>query len=121
VNSSAAGKRAEAKVREDLIGNGYRLVTAHLSRGPADLMAGKPGQTLAVQVKRSARSGGGIGVVEWNDLVDHAEAFDALPVVAVAAPRCPVVYWRITGRKDGSGRRQPWVRFALDFADGVAS
>lgn len=124
MNSAAAGKRAEAKVRDDLTTNGYRLITSQMSRGPADVMAGKPGQTLAVQVKRALRSGGGVGVDEWNDLIDYAASFSAVPVIAVASPRQPVRYWRLTGRKVPGvrGRRQPWVAFSVDWlADGVSA
>ncbi|HET7406654.1 MAG TPA: hypothetical protein VFJ21_05890 [Mycobacteriales bacterium] len=114
MNSARVGKAAEARARADCTTNGYQLITSQLSRGPADFLAAKAGQVLAVQVKRSLRSGGGIGPDEWNALVEFSAAFGAVPVVAICAPRKPVAYWRITGRKDGSGRRQPWEPFLLD-------
>lgn len=118
MNSARVGKAAEARARADCTTNGYQLVTSQLSRGPADFLAGKPGQLLAVQVKRTLRSGGGIGVDEWNALVTFAGTFGAIPVVAICPPRRPVAWWRITGRKDGSGRRQPWEPMVLDEVAG---
>lgn len=114
MNTTAAGKRAEAKVRADLTDNGYSIVTSHLSRGAADMVAAKPAQRLVVQVKRSLRSGGGVAKDEWNALIDLAEAWTALPIVAVASPRAEICYFELTGRKDGSRRRQPWRPFVLD-------
>lgn len=118
MNTTAAGKRALRRVMDCLTADGYTLVESHISRGPADLMAAKAGQVLAVQVKRSL--GGSPRPDEWNALIDHAQAFGAVPVVAIAAPRRPVVYWQVLGRKDGSGRRQPWARFYLDEVEAAS-
>lgn len=118
MNAARAGKAAEHRARTDCETNGYTILTSHLSRGPADFHAAKPGQVLAVQVKRSL--GGSPRPDEWNALIDHAQAFGAVPVVAIAAPRRPVVYWRVLGRKDGSGRRQPWARFYLDEVEAAS-
>lgn len=120
MNSVAAGKRALAKVKEDVTDNGYRILESHISRGPADLLVGKVGERLAIQVKRSW--GASPRPEEWNALIDLAAAFEALPIVAIAAPRLPVQYRLITGRKDGTTKRQPWRHFSLDLlADGGAA
>lgn len=116
MSSASLGKAAELRVRKDLVANGYAIIQSHLSRGSSDILVGKPGVRLAVQVKRNLRSGGGIGVEEWNDLIDLAEAFDAVPVIAIAPSIAGIRYHRVTGRKDGSGRRQPWEPLVLDFA-----
>lgn len=111
---SRVGKAAEKRVRDYLAENGYQVNQSHISRGPADFLAGKPGQVLAVQVKRTPRSGGGIGVEEWNALIAYSLAFDAVPVIAFAPSIRGLVFYRVTGPKDGSGRRQPWVPFVVD-------
>lgn len=116
MSASRLGKEAERRVRLDLESNGFRIMAAHLSRGPADFLASKPDQTLAVQVKRSLRSGGGIGVEAWNELIDWSTDFNAIPVVAIAFPRTPIRYLEIVDRKDGSCRRQPWRALLVDFA-----
>lgn len=114
MNTSRLGKIAEKKVRDDLIEAGYVIVTSKLSRGPADLIAAKLGQSLAVQVKRQL--GGSPRPAEWNELCDLAEAFGAVAIVAFAPPRSALIYKRIIGRKgDGWQRRQPWVDFVLDI------
>lgn len=119
MSSSRVGKAAEKRVREDLVSNGYRLIQTHLSRTAADVHAGKSGQRLAIQVKRTPKSGGGVGVAEWNELIDIAADFDAIPLIAFAPDKNHITYHRITGRKDGSGRRQPWEPFAVDFTEGA--
>jgi Holliday junction resolvase len=112
MNASRLGKIAEKKVRDDLLAAGYTIVTSKLSRGPADLIAAKMGQSLAVQVKRML--GGSPRPAEWNELVDLAEAFGSVPVVAFAPPRCSIIYKRIIGRKAEGWQRQPWVDLVLD-------
>jgi hypothetical protein len=100
------GMYAQRKVRDDLIVNGYRVVTAAGSKGVADLVAFKPGQVLLVQVKNTA---GPLPPKERAELVDlawfmnwRAEPVNgwpawALPIAAAAPPKRPIVYRLLTG------------------------
>jgi Holliday junction resolvase len=110
VSAYRAGRDSEHKVRDDLTDNGYEVIRAAGSKGACDLIAFKPGQVLLVQVKRS----GYVAPEAWNRL--HALAACLPGVVAViadAAPRKPLAYWRLDGPKTARGR-QPWSPFLLD-------
>ena len=57
VNTAAQGRRIEWAVRDYLILNGYEVVRAAGSKGPADLVAFKSGQLLVISVKRTTPPG----------------------------------------------------------------
>jgi hypothetical protein len=56
-NTAAQGRRIEWAARDYLILNGYEVVRAAASKGPADLVAIKPGQVLIINVKRTTAPG----------------------------------------------------------------
>jgi Holliday junction resolvase len=93
------GMYAQRKVRDDLVVNGYRVVTAAGSKGVADLVAFKPGQALLVQVKNTI---GPLPPRERAGLVALARFANgrsvwALPIAAAAPPKRPIVYRLLTG------------------------
>ena len=106
-NRYRSGVEFERRIRLDLETNGYRIIRAAGSKGKIDLLAGKPGQRLAVQCKRT----GHLGTAEWNQLIEWAVVFDAIPILAVGGRG--VRYWLLTGRKVQRGVR-PMVPFVID-------
>lgn len=106
-NHYRRGTAFERRVRADLEANGYRLIRSAGSKGKIDLLAGKPGQRLAVQCKIT----GLLSTAEWNLLIEWAACFDAVPVLAVGGRG--VRYWQLTARKTQRGKR-PMVPFLVD-------
>jgi Holliday junction resolvase len=102
------GRALEYRVRDQLQADGYFVIRAAASKGPADLVAIKPPQILLVQCKRS----GTLPPAEWNQLYDIADSLGAIAVMAVKGLRGTQLL-RLTGRKDGTcGRRQPMEPFS---------
>jgi hypothetical protein len=106
------GKRFEDRTGLHLLENGYFVVRAGGSRGPADLVAVKHGQVLLVQCKTS----GSLAPAPWNALYDAAAGCGAIPVMAEKDAPGSLRYWRLERRKDGLGGRQPMVLFVIDEA-----
>ena len=106
----AAGTRTEHKVRELLEAEGYVCARTAGSKGALDLLAVKPGELLMVQVKRS----GVLGPAGWNRLYELAVMAGAIPILADAPIRRPIVFYRLLARKDRPGARQPFEVFLLD-------
>ncbi|WP_033307385.1 restriction endonuclease [Streptomyces iakyrus] len=112
----ARGRDLEHRVRAHLREEGYEVLRTAGSKSKVDLVAIKPGQILLVQCKRS----GALPPAEWNALWDLAQMIGAVPVLAEQLARGRK-YWRLTGRKDQPGRRQPYTELTLDeLAAGVA-
>ncbi len=103
------GRDLEYRAKRLLETDGYFVLRAAASKGPVDLVAIKPGQTLFVQCKRS----GTLPPAEWNALFDLALPLGAVPLMAVRGLR-GTQFQRLTGRKDGSRRRQPMTPFTTD-------
>jgi len=99
------GRRFEYRVRDYLQAAGYFVLRSPASRSPIDLLAVGKGQSLFVQAKRS----GYCGPQEWNELLGLAESVQgAVPLlVEPGGKRGEILFWMLTGRKDGSKRRQP--------------
>lgn len=111
------GRDLEHRVRTHLRNEGYEALRTAGSKSKVDLVAIKPGQILFVQCKRS----GALPPAEWNALWDLAQMVGAVPVLAEQLARGRK-YWRLTGRKDQPGRRQPYTEIVLDeLAEAVAS
>lgn len=108
-NHYANGKAFQRRIRLHLIDNGYRIIESAGSKGKIDIIAGKPGQRLAIQCKIR----GALGTDEWNQLLEWAADFDAVPILAVGGRG--VRYWHLAGPKTQRGVR-PMVPFAIDFA-----
>jgi Holliday junction resolvase len=103
------GRALEYRVKQQLERDGYYVVRAAASKGLVDLAAMKPRQLLLVQCKRS----GALPPAEWNALYDLAAHLSAVPVMARRGVRGTQLL-RLTGRKDGSRRRQPMEPFSTD-------
>ncbi|MEV6180145.1 restriction endonuclease [Streptomyces sp. NPDC052015] len=106
----ARGRDLEHRVRAHLRGQGYEVLRTAGSKSKVDLVAIKPGQVLFVQCKRT----GALPPAEWNALWDLAQRAGAIPVLAEQLKPRGRKYWRLTGRKDQPGRRQPYVELLLD-------
>lgn len=97
------GRAFEYRVRDALKMAGYFVTRSPASKSPIDLVAVRAGSIAFIQCKRSPQ----LGVVEWNQIFALAETTGAIPVLATMPKARGMELWRLTGRKDGSKRRQP--------------
>ena len=99
------GRRFEYRVRDHLRERGFFVVRAAKSKGVADLIAIRRGDTpLLVQCKGGRRGGSAsLPPDEWNALYDAALAAGAIPLLACRVKR-RIRFVRLTGRKDGARR-----------------
>jgi Holliday junction resolvase len=105
----ANGRGREYEVRDDLRGNGYKVVRTRGSHGPMDLIAHKPGEWLLVQVKPPG--GGTIPPKDRAELLDWAGQ-DATPLVAYRPAKYkPYIYRRLTGPGP-----KDWTEWSPDWA-----
>ena len=110
-NSAHQGRRVEHAVRDHLTGQGYEVIRAAASKGPADLVAIKTGQVLLINVKRTALP----SPAERAELLRLASLLPGVgvPVIARKPPRLPVRLERVlTADRSPSAR----VPFHPDFA-----
>lgn len=99
------GTRLELRVQHMLEADGWTVTRSAGSKGAADLLAGRDGRMLAVQVKRTA---GSLGTGEWNRLIDTACAYGATPVlVERTAPGRSLAWWHLTGMRTHGSRAMP--------------
>lgn len=68
----------ELDVINDLRGEGYETIRAAASKGPIDVVAFKPGQILAIQIKINGR----IGPTERQRVLKTAMMLGAVPLIA---------------------------------------
>ena len=103
----AAGRRVEYAVRDDLEANGYAVVRAASSKGPADLVAFKAGQVLLVNVKRARVP----APAERLALLKVAAMLPgvAVPILARKPPRQALTYHRMNAGLPGS-----WLAWTPD-------
>jgi len=99
------GRAFEYRCRDDLKKRGYFVLRSPRSGSPVDLIAIKTGEVVFVQCKRS----GALPVGEWNELYALAASVSAVPIMSETPTGKGIVYWRMTGKKDGSKRAQPKV------------
>ena len=100
------GYRFEKKVLADLESCGYSGYRSYGSKSPADLYMRRDGKAVYVQCKTNGR----FPPREWNTFIDFCADADALPILAMrGGKRGEIAYMRLTGKKDGSGKRQPFV------------
>lgn len=107
------GADFERATMKDLEGHGYAVVRSAGSHSPADLIALRVGETLAIQCKRNGR----LDPDEWNQFYCWAALAGATPILASKGPRgSGIIYGRLTSRKDGRGRQplEPWVPQRLE-------
>jgi Holliday junction resolvase len=102
------GQHVEYTVRDLMKSAGYFVMRSPGSRSPVDLVAIRRGEVVFVQCKR----GGCLPVREWNELFSLAVSVGAVPVLASRPTGRGIVYMRLTGSKDGSRHRQPFVPWA---------
>ena len=113
------GADFERSVVKDLEGHGYASIRSAGSHKPADVVAMKVGETLAIQCKRD----GILRPDEWNKFYCWAAIAGAIPILASKGPRgSGIIYHRLTGRKVGRGRQPlaPWVPQREGKQDGVS-
>lgn len=105
------GRDFEYYVKRKLEELGYVALRSPASKGPADVVAISKKAVYFIQCK----IGGYIAVDEWNEIMDYAERVGAVPVLAAKGENGRGArYYRMTGRKDGSKRRQPMTEFEFE-------
>lgn len=97
------GRSFEHRCREQLQSYGYFVIRAAGSKTPADLVCLAGGTVLLVQCKTSGR----LAPDDWNYFYDLALSIGAVPVLASRIKYYETEYTQLTGRKDGTRRRQP--------------
>jgi hypothetical protein len=121
-----------------LTDDGYHCVLSHMSKGPADLLAFKPGEIVVVQCFLRSKSEQAKGLVvsckaspRWNPLWEFVNAVstpavDYIPVLAQVDNVCPAklrdggvctcdIRWmRQAGPAPGRGRGYPIVAWTPD-------
>jgi Holliday junction resolvase len=132
-NAKRAGKRFEWSVRDDLTGNGYKVIVSAGSLTPCDMVAVKPGQVLFVQCKAGTAGGGTPGllrVAERRGLLEFAYHLNAcrhglgIGVAVVAhqvreGRRHVLAYRELTGAEPGASR--PWTPDEVPASQGAAA
>lgn len=104
------GRDFEYRVKRAMEREGYTVVRSYASRTPADLTAVKDGQAVFVQCKLHDF----YHVEEWNTFVDYCANAKAIPIFATRSKDGSAIdYFLITGKKDGSRKKQPMVRFDM--------
>ena len=106
------GVRIERLIRDDMIANGYDVMRAAGSKGPADLACFKPGQVALISVKRTTPP----GPAERADLIRVAGYVAALPLVALKPKGQPIAYRLLTGV--GPADWTVWTPDELDPTEG---
>jgi Holliday junction resolvase len=102
MSSASRGAAAEREARDVLREAGYFVVKVAASKGPADLVAIRPGGVvLFVQVKCGA---GRLRPPEWNELLSAARRYGAVPVLAERETRKPLRWYKLAGPKAEGGR-----------------
>lgn len=100
------GRDFEYRVKRDMEKKGYTVVRSYASKTPADLTAVRDGQAVFVQCKLHNF----YHVNEWNTFIDYCANAGALPVFATRSEDGSTIsYYIITGKKDGSRKKQPMV------------
>lgn len=99
------GMQFQRRVRANLTRDGYFVCQAGASKGVADLVATKIGQTLFVQVKLSNPQ---LSPAYRTKLYAIATQFGALPIVAWRTKlRGPIGFRELTGA--GPNDHRPWT------------
>lgn len=96
------GRDFEYQVLKDMTAHGYYAMRSPASKSPVDVYCFAKGELVFIQCKLH----GALQVAEWNEFLEFCESLGAVPIMAEKLPR-GIGYHRITGRKDGSKRKQP--------------
>lgn len=101
----------EVQVADLMRAEGYWVQQVRGSKGPADLIALKPGQVVLAQVKSGTAEMSHAG---WNGLLRLAGDVRAVPVLVTCQPRIAPVFQRITGAHVSNKQLWPAEPFLLD-------
>lgn len=102
----------EVRTRKKLETMGFEAIRSPGSKTPADIRAFCREGKVYVQCKRS----GSMRPAEWNAFLDYCEDAGALPVLAKPGRNGRgVEFYRIVGRKDGKGGKQPFEPWEGDM------
>ena len=102
------GRAFEYVVRDHLKSIGYVCFRSPMSRSPVDLAAIRADRVLFVQCKKH----GVLGPKEWNEIFDMSLPVKAVPLLARRKGYRDIEYLKLTDRKDGSKKRQPFEDYS---------
>jgi len=111
------GRQVEYTARDAFRKEGYFVFRSPASKGPADLVAISKNIVIFVQCKR----GMVMGVKEWNDFYDLSKSVNAIPILVGRPKGYGLVYWLLTGKKDGSKRPQPKVEIRIQDIEQITT
>ena len=115
------GNRWEQRTAELFADEGYETWQTRGSKGPADIIAIKPGQVALIQVKRVNLTDPNMSRIisgdEWNALYDLATWIGAVPVLAdwTGVTKTTLRLRRLTGPHEPKREHWPAVPFHLDL------
>lgn len=102
MSNYSRGATFENAVKKDMEHHGYHAIRAAGSHTPADIYCISRSSLVYIQCKTN----GVLGVAEWNAFLDYCSEVGAVPVLAEKI-RGGILYHEITGRKDGTRKKQP--------------
>lgn len=111
MNHYRSGRRVEILVADQLGAAGYDVILSSVSKGAADMVAFHDGETVFVQVKKSAKTA--VSPAERRELLRIARRAGGAALTAHREPdpqdgRKSVTVWReLTG--PGPKEWEPWV------------
>ena len=101
MSNYSRGAAFENQVKHDLERKGYQAFRVAGSHSPVDVLAIGHGLIVYVQCKTN----GVLRVEEWNSFIDFCSTVRALPILAEREKG--IRYHLITGKKDGTKKKQP--------------
>ncbi len=86
-NNKSKGSKAERELYEMFVANHFRAVrvagSGRMNNADCDLIAGKPGEKYAIEVKSTKKSSKYITKEQMNSFIVFSEIFGLVPVIAV--------------------------------------
>ncbi len=87
MSNKAKGSKAERELYEMFVVNNFRAVrvagSGRMDNADCDLIAGKPGEKYAIEVKSTKKTSKYISKEQMNSFIVFCEIFGLVPVIAV--------------------------------------
>lgn len=87
MSNKEKGSKAERELYEMFVANHFRAVrvagSGRMDNADCDLIAGKPGEKYAIEVKSTKKSSKYISKEQMNSFIVFSEIFGLIPVIAI--------------------------------------